>query len=58
MIKFGSRVDIVFGPEWRLEVKEGMRVIAGSSVLASRGHVKVPILARKAPVEEPVLCPV
>ncbi len=58
MIKFGSRVDVVFGPEWSLEVTEGMRVIAGSSVLASRGQVKEPVLARKAPVEEPALCPI
>jgi phosphatidylserine decarboxylase len=36
MIRFGSRVDIVFGPEWSLEVREGQRVIAGSSVIARR----------------------
>ncbi len=36
LIKFGSRVDITFGPEWQLEVKEGQRVSAGSSVLARR----------------------
>ena len=35
-IKFGSRVDIWFGPEWSLEVKEGERVSAGSSILARR----------------------
>jgi phosphatidylserine decarboxylase len=35
-IKFGSRVDIWFGPEWTLEVKEGQRVSGGSSVLARR----------------------
>jgi len=36
LIKFGSRVDINFGPEWVLEVKEGQRVSAGSTILARR----------------------
>jgi phosphatidylserine decarboxylase len=36
LIKFGSRVDITFGPEWRVEVSEGQRVAGGSSVLATR----------------------
>ena len=36
LIKFGSRVDVTFGPEWQLEVQEGQRVSAGSSVLARR----------------------
>ena len=35
-IKFGSRVDIWFGPEWTLDVKEGQRVSAGSSIIARR----------------------
>ena len=35
LIKFGSRVDIVLGPEWRLAVQRGDRVAAGSSVIAS-----------------------
>jgi phosphatidylserine decarboxylase len=35
-IKFGSRVDVLFGPEWRVTVKIGDRVSAGSSVLANR----------------------
>jgi phosphatidylserine decarboxylase len=34
LIKFGSRVDVNFGPEWSIEVKEGQRVSAGSTVLA------------------------
>lgn len=34
LIKFGSRVDVYFGPEWELMVQPGMRVSAGSSVLA------------------------
>ncbi len=36
LIKFGSRVDITFGPEWRVDVCEGQRVAAGSSILATR----------------------
>jgi phosphatidylserine decarboxylase len=36
LIKFGSRCDVIFGPEWKTEVTPGMRVAAGSSVLARR----------------------
>jgi phosphatidylserine decarboxylase len=36
LIKFGSRVDVFFGPEWNIEVRTGERVKAGSSVLARR----------------------
>jgi phosphatidylserine decarboxylase len=36
LIKFGSRVDISFGPEWEVAVKEGQRVKAGSSIVARR----------------------
>lgn len=36
LIKFGSRVDVVFGPEWDIAVQTGQRVSAGSSVLARR----------------------
>jgi phosphatidylserine decarboxylase len=36
LIKFGSRVDVLFGPEWEILVRSGMRVAAGSSVLARR----------------------
>lgn len=36
LIKFGSRVDVNFGPEWSIEVKEGQRVSGGSTVLARR----------------------
>jgi phosphatidylserine decarboxylase len=36
LIKFGSRVDVLLGPEWNLEVTPGQRVKAGSSVLARR----------------------
>ncbi len=37
LIKFGSRVDVLFGPEWEIVVQPGMRVAAGSSVIARRG---------------------
>src|SRR5947199_4484152 len=40
LIKFGSRVDVVLGPEWDIVVQEGMRVAAGSSVLARRNDVE------------------
>jgi phosphatidylserine decarboxylase len=36
LIKFGSRVDVDFGPEWEVAVREGERVSAGSSILAKR----------------------
>ena len=36
LIKFGSRVDVLFGPEWEIAVRPGMRVLAGSSVIARR----------------------
>ena len=36
LIKFGSRVDVLFGPEWEIAVQPGMRVWAGSSVIARR----------------------
>lgn len=36
LIKFGSRVDVVFGPEWEITVRPGMRVSAGSSTIARR----------------------
>jgi phosphatidylserine decarboxylase len=36
LIKFGSRVDVLLGPEWDIQVSPGTRVRAGSSVLASR----------------------
>jgi phosphatidylserine decarboxylase len=34
LIKFGSRVDVFFGPEWDVTVREGERVAAASSILA------------------------
>jgi len=36
LIKFGSRVDVLFGPEWEIAVQRGERVSAGRSVLARR----------------------
>jgi phosphatidylserine decarboxylase len=39
LIKFGSRVDVLFGPEWEIVVRPGMRVAAGSSVIARRMDV-------------------
>jgi phosphatidylserine decarboxylase len=36
LIKFGSRVDVLFGPEWQILVRPGARVAAGSSVIARR----------------------
>jgi phosphatidylserine decarboxylase len=35
-IKFGSRVDVFFGPEWETTVKLGDNVSGGTSVLAKR----------------------
>jgi phosphatidylserine decarboxylase len=36
LIKFGSRVDVYFGPEWEIAVQPGQRVAAGSSILARK----------------------
>lgn len=36
LIKFGSRVDVWLGPEWRVGVTPGQRVSAGSSILATK----------------------
>jgi phosphatidylserine decarboxylase len=36
LIKFGSRVDVLFGPEWEIVVQPGVRVAGGSSVIARR----------------------
>jgi phosphatidylserine decarboxylase len=56
LIKFGSRVDVIFGPEWRVEVSPGARVSAGSSILARRaGEIILP-LPLAASIEEAALC--
>lgn len=34
LIKFGSRMDVLLGPEWEITVTEGQRVSAGSSIIA------------------------
>ncbi|MBS1858520.1 MAG: phosphatidylserine decarboxylase [Acidobacteria bacterium] len=36
LIKFGSRTDVLFGPEWEIVARVGQRVAAGSSVIATR----------------------
>ena len=36
LIKFGSRMDVLLGNEWEIVVKPGMRVSAGSSIIARR----------------------
>ena len=36
LIKFGSRMDVLLGPEWEIVVQEGMRVSAGATVIARR----------------------
>ena len=40
LIKFGSRMDVLFGSEWEIVVKPGTRVAAGSSVIARRLDVE------------------
>jgi phosphatidylserine decarboxylase len=39
-IKFGSRVDVVYGPEWQTSVKVRERVRAGASVMAKRAGAR------------------
>ncbi len=36
LIKFGSRADVLLGPEWEIVVRPGDRVAAGSTVIARR----------------------
>lgn len=35
-IKFGSRVDVIYGPEWRTVIKLKQRASAGKTILATR----------------------
>src|SRR5579863_1265475 len=57
LIKFGSRVDVVFGPEWDILVREGMRVAAGSSILARRNDVEgIGDASAHVSTLEPVVC--
>jgi phosphatidylserine decarboxylase len=34
LMKFGSRMDVILGPEWDVLVKAGQRVTGGSGILA------------------------
>lgn len=36
-IKFGSRVDLIYGPEWNTAVRLGQQVRAGTSIIAEWG---------------------
>jgi len=36
LMKFGSRMDVLFGPEWEITVKPGERVRAAATVIAKR----------------------
>jgi phosphatidylserine decarboxylase len=36
MMKFGSRMDLLLGPEWQVRVKQRERVVAGVTILAER----------------------
>lgn len=36
LMRFGSRMDVLFGPEWEILVRAGQRVVAGSTVIARR----------------------
>lgn len=56
LIKFGSRMDVILGPEWSVEVAPGSRVSAGSSILARRGGEVEVNLAMQAGIKEPALC--
>jgi phosphatidylserine decarboxylase len=57
LIKFGSRVDVLFGPEWDIVVREGMHVAAGSSVLALRNDVnRLRDATEQVSSLEPVAC--
>src|SRR5579863_4159820 len=56
LIKFGSRVDVELGPEWEIVVREGMRVSAGSSVLARRSDRSVPVETSAYAAMEPMTC--
>jgi phosphatidylserine decarboxylase len=36
LIKFGSRMDVILGPEWDITIRVGERVAGGSSIIARR----------------------
>jgi phosphatidylserine decarboxylase len=58
LIKFGSRVDVIFGPEWIIDAKTGTHVVAGESILARRRDRAQTLVVDHAPleVEEGLLC--
>lgn len=39
LMKFGSRMDVLLGPEWKILVQPGQRVVAGETLLAERKHL-------------------
>ena len=47
LIKFGSRMDVLFGPEWEITVRPGQRVAAGSSIIARRRDRKIPMALKE-----------
>jgi phosphatidylserine decarboxylase len=50
LMKFGSRMDVLFGPEWEIVVRTGQRVAAGTSVIARRRELEA-LLAGAAEAE-------
>jgi phosphatidylserine decarboxylase len=50
LMKFGSRMDVIFGPEWDIVVRAGQRVVAGVTVIARRREAE-PALAGAAEAE-------
>jgi phosphatidylserine decarboxylase len=42
-IRFGSRLDVIFGPEWTLIAKHGDKVAAGTTILARRSGIGEPV---------------
>jgi phosphatidylserine decarboxylase len=57
LIKFGSRVDVIFGPEWIVEAATGSRVTAGESILARRGDRTQTLVVEHAPLEVTMSAP-
>ena len=57
LIQFGSGMDVLVGPEWDLQVCEGMHVTAGSSVLDLRSGLKsAPKASAQMSGLEPMAC--
>lgn len=56
LMKFGSRMDVILGPEWCIDISPGMRVVGGVSILAHRaGEIVIPV-ASAAALKEPAFC--